>query len=181
MSVAPIIIRETGEGRGILPGTARTASLSPLPGVVRAGRLADVPGLEALMAPFVATGDLLPRSCYDLSRHIKEYVVVEAGGEIVACGSLKLYGPELAEIAGLAVQDGWQGRGLGRAVIDALIAEGRGLGLSQVFALTRKPAFFVRLGFGPAEKEQFPQKVWADCARCPRQNCCDEIAVARTL
>jgi len=133
------------------------------------------------MAPFVATGDLLPRSRYDLSRHIKEYVVVESGGGIVACGSLKIYDPELAEIAGLAVRDDWQGRGLGRAVIDALIAEARTLGLSRVFALTRKPAFFVRLGFGAAEKEQFPQKVWADCARCPRQSCCDEIAVARNL
>src|SRR2546426_8450556 len=28
-----------------------------------------------------------------------------------------------------------------------------------------------------AEKEHFPLKVWADCAKCPRQNCCDEIAV----
>ena len=147
----------------------------------RAASLADVPALEGLMAPYVASGDLLPRSRYDLSRHIKEYVVVESGGELVACGSLKIYGLELAEIAGLAVREDWQGVGLGRAVIDTLIAEARTLGLSQVFALTRKPAFFVRLGFGPAEKEQFPQKVWADCARCPRQSCCDEIAVARNL
>lgn len=149
--------------------------------LTRPAQLTDVPRLEHLMAPFVATGDLLPRSGYDLSRHIKEYVVVEAGGEIVACGSLKIYSPELAEIAGLAVRDDWQGRGLGRAVIDALIAEARTLGLSRVFGLTRKPAFFVRLGFGLAEKEQFPQKVWADCARCPRQSCCDEVAVARNL
>ena len=180
MSVAPLQLDERGAGSG-----ERFASMVPLPApgsrLPRAASLSDVPGLEALMAPFVATGDLLPRSSYDLSRHIKEYVVVEAGGEIVACGSLKIYSPELAEIAGLAVRDDWQGRGLGRAVVDALIAEARTLGLSRVFGLTRKPAFFVRLGFGPAEKEQFPQKVWADCARCPRQSCCDEIAVARKL
>jgi len=149
--------------------------------LTRPASLADVAQLEHLMAPFVATGDLLPRSAYDLSRHIKEYVVCESEGEIVACGSLKIYSPELAEIAGVAVRDDWQGRGLGRSVIDALVAEGRAMGLREVFALTRKPAFFLRLGFGSAEKEQFPLKVWADCARCPRQACCDEIAVARTL
>jgi len=50
-----------------------------------------------------------------------------------------------------------------------------------VLALTRKPAFFHKLGFVLAEKGHFPLKVWADCARCPRQNCCDEIAVVLRL
>jgi len=166
----------------VLPLRALRAEPAAL---MRAARLADVPALETLMAPFVATGDLLPRSRYDLCRHIKEYVLAQEETErdqtIVACGSLKLYSETLAEIAGVAVQDDWQGRGLGRAVIETLVAEARALGLSEVFALTRKPAFFLRLGFGPAEKAQFPQKVWADCARCPRQACCDEIAVTLNL
>ena len=72
--------------------------------VVRPAALADVPQLETLIAPYVATGDLLPRSNYDLCRHIKEYVVAEApDGAIVGCGSLKVYSQELGEIAGLAV------------------------------------------------------------------------------
>jgi N-acetylglutamate synthase-like GNAT family acetyltransferase len=166
----------------VLPLRALRAEPAAL---MRAARLADVPELETLMAPFVATGDLLPRSRYDLCRHIKEYVVAQEETQrdqtIVACGSLKLYSETLAEIAGVAVRDVWQGRGLGRAVIETLVAEARALGLSEVFALTRKPAFFLRLGFGPAEKAQFPQKVWADCARCPRQACCDEIAVTLKL
>jgi len=41
--------------------------------------------------------------------------------------------------------------------------------------------FFLRLGFRATEKEQFPLKVWADCARCPRQDACDEVAVALML
>lgn len=134
------------------------------------------------MAPFVATGDLLPRSNYDLCRHIKEYVVAEAAdGAIVATGGLKVYSTALAEIAGLAVRDDQQGLGLGRALVETLIADARALGLREVFGLTRKEEFFVRLGFRVAAKEQFPLKVWADCARCPRQNACDEVAVALTL
>jgi len=50
-----------------------------------------------------------------------------------------------------------------------------------VLALTRKPAFFLKVGFAPAEREHFPLKVWADCTRCPRQNCCDEVAVVLRL
>jgi len=148
---------------------------------VREATLADVPQLAALMAPFVTTGDLLPRSDYDLCRHIKEYIVAEAADQIVGCGSLKVYSRELAELGALAVRDDWQGAGVGRAVVDALVAEGARLGLKEIFALTRKPAFFLRLGFGPADIAHFPLKVWADCARCPRQANCDEVAVARRL
>ncbi len=150
--------------------------------LVRPAVLADVPALERLMAPYVATGDLLPRSNYDLCRHIKEYVVAGApDGGLVGCGSLKIYSRDLAEIAGLAVHADHQGTGVGRALTEALIGEARAHGLSEVLALTRKPTFFLRLGFVPAEKEHFPLKVWADCTRCPRQNCCDEVAVVLRL
>lgn len=149
---------------------------------VRPAALADVAGLETLMAPFVRTGDLLPRSNYDLSRHIREYIVAAApDGTIVGSGSLKIYSPELAEIAALAVRDDQQGQGLGRALVETLVADARDLGLAQVFGLTRKQDFFTRLGFRVAERQEFPLKVWADCARCPRQHACDEVAVALTL
>jgi len=149
---------------------------------LRPATLADVAAMEVLMAPFVATGDLLPRSNYDLCRHIKEYVVAETpDGSLVGTGSLKVYSTQLAEVAGLAVRDDQQGRGVGKALVEALLVDARALGLSEVFGLTRKPLFFMRLGFRVAEKEQFPLKVWADCARCPRQHACDEVAVALTL
>jgi N-acetylglutamate synthase-like GNAT family acetyltransferase len=150
---------------------------------LRPARLADVAAMEQLMEPFVATGDLLPRSNYDLCRHIKEYVIAEApDGSIVGCASLKVYSTELAEIAGLAVRDDQQGRGVGKRLVEALLLDARALGLNEVFGLTRKPLFFLRLGFQVVEKEErFPLKVWADCTRCPRQHACDEVAVALTL
>src|SRR5260370_10534022 len=153
--------------------------------LMRAARLADVPQLETVMGPFVATGDLLPRSRYDLCRHIKEYVVAQEETErdqtIAACGSLKLYSETLAEIAGVAVRDDWQGRGLGRAVIETLVAEARALGLSEVFALTGKPPFFLRLGSAPPGKPRFPRKGWAASAPCPRQPSSAEIPGTRKL
>ena len=156
---------------------------APAP-TVRPATLADVPQLESLMAPYVASGDLLPRSNYDLCRHIKEYVVAPAPGSdgaVIGCASLKVYSRDLAEIAGLAVRSDYQGAGVGRALMDAIIVEARAAGLSEVLALTRKPAFFLKLGFQPSDKEHFPLKVWADCARCPRQNCCDEVALVLRL
>ena len=161
--------------------TSTLTTVAPAP-VIRAAVLADVARMEVLMAPFVSTGDLLPRSNYDLCRHIKEYVVAEdADGAIVGTASLKVYSTTLAEIAALAVHDSQQGRGVGRALVESLLEDARALGLREVFGLTRKPMFFLRLGFRSAEKAEFPLKVWADCARCPRQDACDEVAVALTL
>jgi len=159
------------------------APCSLLPGVVvRGAVLSDVPQLELLMAPYVASGDLLPRSNYDLCRHIKEYVIAEGPtGEVIGCGSLKVYSRDLAELAALAVREEWQRAGVGGALVAALIAEARAQGLAEVLALTRKPAFFLKVGFAPAEREHFPLKVWADCVRCPRNTCCDEVAVTLKL
>jgi amino-acid N-acetyltransferase len=160
----------------------RAVQPSPAVPAVRPASLADVPQIEMLMSPYVATGDLLPRSNYDLCRHIKEYVVAQApDGTVVGCGSLKIYSRELAEVAGVAVAPEYQGIGVGRALMEVLLTEARDAGLSEVLALTRKPAFFLKLGFLPSDKERFPLKVWADCARCPRQNSCDEVAVVLTL
>src|SRR5688572_32985996 len=101
--------------------------------VVRPASLADVPGLQALIAPWVATGDWLPRSEYDLSRHIKEYhVAATPAGEVLGSVALKIYSPTLAELGALAVRGDQQGNGLGRALCDALLAEARALGLREV-------------------------------------------------
>lgn len=181
MKAQPATARPAGAGGPAAPRGSAPAALAGV--VLRPARLADVPQLAALMAPYVASGDLLPRSDYDLCRHIKDYVVAEAspGGELVGCGSLKIYSRALAEVAGLAVRADRQRAGLGRALLEALLAEARSHGLAEVLALTRKPAFFMKLGFVLAAREHFPLKVWADCDRCPRQNCCDEVAVVRRL
>ena len=167
----------TGGYRSLLPAPCSRSGVA-----LRGAGLADVPQLEILMAPYVASGDLLPRSNYDLCRHIKEYVVAEAPtGAVIGCGSLKVYSRDLAELAALAVREDWQRTGVGGALLAALITEARAHGLTEVLALTRKPAFFLKAGFVPAEREHFPLKVWADCVRCSRNDCCDEVAVILKL
>ena len=168
-------------GAAVLPDPTRPAPGARLP-TIRPARLADVPAIEALVAPWVASGDLLPRSRYDFCRHIREYhVAVDDEGSVVGSVALKLYSLELGELGALAVRGEWQGAGLGRALCATVVDEARELGLREVFALTRQPLFFTRLGFEPAERAHFPLKVWADCARCPRQDACDEVAVTRKL
>ena len=145
---------------------------------IRSADPADVMAMLALMEPFVASGDLLPRTPVDLFQHLDRYLVAADGtGGVQGVGSLKPYSETLAEIQALAVAPSFQRAGLGRALVEGLLARARQMDIAEVFALTRRPGFFSRLGFAPAQKARFPTKIWLDCARCPRQHACDELAV----
>ena len=84
------------------------------------------------MAYYEATGD---------------FVVAELDDRIVGCGAVHVLWEDLAEIRTLAVTDEALGRGVGTAILDALVERGRGLGVRRLFCLTFETAFFERHGF----------------------------------
>ena len=77
----------------------------------------------------------------------------------------------------VSVRPDQHGKGLGAALVRAVVDDARTLGLPRVIALTREVAFFERSGFVVASRDGLPRKVWVDCVRCPRRHACDEVAV----
>lgn len=155
---------------------------------VRPATIPDVPAIHALITGHAEFNRMLFRSHADLYEHVRDFFVAvepaEATGpaeRVLGCTALELVWRDLAEIKSLAVAEGYQGRGIGRALVTAAVAEGRRLGLARVFALTRELAFFQRLGFLQVAKETLPHKVWTDCIRCPLRENCDEVAVVLPL
>jgi amino-acid N-acetyltransferase len=143
--------------------------------------VADVGPLETFIAGYTTDGTLLPRSRPNLLHHIRDFRVVRDRGTIIGCGALQLVGGDLAEVRSVAVHPGWQRQGLGGRIVRALLGDARRLGVRRVFCLTRREEFFARLGFAVVPKETFPHKIWNDCRMCPRQECCDEIAMQHVL
>jgi amino-acid N-acetyltransferase len=70
---------------------------------------------------------------------------------------------------------------LGRALVEANIAEAREHDLIQVYAFTYVTGFFAKLGFREVPHEAMPRKTWMDCVNCPKFNCCDEVAMVLDL
>jgi amino-acid N-acetyltransferase len=138
-------------------------------------------GIHALTQQFVGDGLLLPRSIEQVNRTIRDYVVAIEGGVVVGCGALRIYSCNTAEVGALAVAAQCQGLGLGRHIVEALVEDGRALGISRVFALTLQVAFFGRLGFATTAVAEFPEKIEADCSQCSRRAHCIEVAVVRNL
>jgi amino-acid N-acetyltransferase len=145
----------------------------------RSATLPDVERIHALIDPYArqSTQLLLPRSTAELCENVRDFVVAEQDGRIVGCGALHLYGMHLAEIRSIAVSPQCQGRGVGRALVNALLEESRHQSVSCVCLFTRTPDFFGRLGFQIAQREMLPDKIYKDCITCPRLNDCDEIAM----
>lgn len=173
----------TDSAASTAPRTPREGTLKVLEGgiVVRRARLADVPGIAGVMASYVADGILLPRPVSELFQCVREFFVAEHDGDIVASAALRVLWGDMGEVRSLAVRQDHHGRGLGAALVEAVIADARAIGVPRLIALTREVAFFQRCGFQVEQREALPRKVWTDCVRCPKRHACDEVAVVLDL
>lgn len=148
---------------------------------IRRARVDDVESISELINGYARQGLMLPKTLAQLYNNVRDFVVADAEGSIVGCAGLKVTWRDLAEIISLAVAPEMQGRGLGRRLVEPLIDDARTLHIPTVFALTYQVTFFAKLSFTVVPRETLSQKVWQDCQFCPKQSCCDEIAMIRVL
>lgn len=148
---------------------------------VRNARIPDAKAIAALINCYAEHDKMLFRSLAEIYEKLQMFLVADENEVVVGCCAMEIIWSDLAEIKSLAVAPGQKGRGLGRALVEAAVEQARQLGVPRVFALTLEPRFFERIGFSVVAKEDLPMKVWSDCARCPKQQECDEIAVAKAL
>lgn len=137
----------------------------------------DVPAIHALISCYAELDRMLFRSMADIYENLQVFQVAETNGKVVGCCALKVIWADLAEIQSLAVDKNYFGKGLGRSLVNACVDQARKLGIRNVFTLTMEPIFFEKIGFKRVDKKTLPMKVWSDCARCPKQDHCDEIAM----
>jgi amino-acid N-acetyltransferase len=148
---------------------------------VRNARIADAKAICSLINYYAEHDKMLFRSLAEIYENLQTFLVAERDGRVVGCCALEVIWSDLAEIKSLAVAAQERGTGIGTALVKAALDQARQLGVPRVFALTLEPKFFQRAGFAVVKKEELPMKVWSDCARCPKQDECDEIAVLRDV
>jgi amino-acid N-acetyltransferase len=148
---------------------------------VRKAVMADIPPILKLINSYAERGTMLPRTEFELSEAIRDFSVVMRAGGLLGCGALHFYTPTLGEIRSLAVREDALTQGVGRKLVDALVAEAQEYSLDAVFAFTYVRDFFCKVGFSEVERGALPLKAWKDCLRCSKFQACDEIAVLRVL
>jgi len=143
--------------------------------------MSDIHPLLNLINDYAANGIMLPRTEFEMSENIRDFSVAYLGDRLAGCGALHFYTPTSGEVRSLAVDPILKTRGVGRRIAEALEREAVENQLHAIFAFTYVPDFFRKVGFREVERGALPLKVWKDCVRCPKFQCCDEIAMLKAL
>ena len=94
-----------------------------------------------------------------LREHLATTLVARHGGRIVGSAALELYA-DGALLRSVAVAPEWQGRGLGRELIEAAIALARDRRAPALYLLTTTAdKYFPRFGFDAAQRADVPGTV----------------------
>lgn len=145
---------------------------------IRPAQPDDVDAIFELLELYTASGIVLKRSKEDISGYLANFIVAVVNGSVCGCCAARDFGHDLLEVRSLVVSPVCQGKGVGKKLVSSIIDRlNKERNVWRLFTLTLQVDFFKSLGFSVVEKEIFPEKIWSDCSKCPKFNCCDETAL----
>jgi amino-acid N-acetyltransferase len=148
---------------------------------IRQATVADAPALHALVSAHLEEGHLLPRDLEEITRHAERFVVGESRGRIKACAELAPLSARVAEVRSLVVSDTFRGKGVAAQMVDHLQDRAVEDGFETLCAFTHDARFFAREGFSIVPHVWVPEKISADCMKCPLFRRCGQYAMVMPL
>lgn len=149
--------------------------------LVRTATTDDAPRIHRLIARHTGQGQLLPRTLADVTEHAGRFVVATSRGRVVGCAEVAPLSDAMAEVRSFVVTARSRGRGIGRALIEAVRARARRLHFEQLCAFTHSPAYFAPLDFTIVSHASVPEKIEADCRACRSFGRCGQYALVSDL
>ena len=143
--------------------------------------ITDTKAIHTLVNQFANKDEMLPRSLNEIYENIRDFYVCLENDKIIGVAALHILWEDLAEIRSVAVSQNYQGKGIGKKLVNKCLIEAKTLGIKKVFALTYHPGFFKELGFNDIDKNDLPQKIWGECLKCHKFPECNELAVIMEL
>ena len=154
--------------------------------VIRTAELRDAEKIYALIS--LNRDQLVPRSLGNVVEMIDRFVLAECDGEMVGCAAYQIH-PEIGdaeaasvEIVSVAVKSVFRRRGIGRALVEGVLAKVAAFRPKEVVVLTFAPEFFASLGFVEIPKTQVMHKLYTGCINCTKHAnpyTCPEIAMKK--
>ena len=155
---------------------------------IRAATLRDAEKIFALVS--LNSDMLVPRALGNIVESVDRFVIAEAEGEMVGCASYQIH-PEIGnaeaatvEIVSVAVKSMFRKRGIGRLLVEAIVANVKRFNPREVLVLTFAPEFFRKLGFSETPKTEVMHKLYTGCINCTKHAdpfTCPEIAMKRAV
>ena len=155
---------------------------------VRPATLKDAETIYALIDRH--RDELVPRSLGNIVESIDRFVIAECDGETAGCAAYQIH-PEIGdaeaatvEIVSVAVDRQFRMRGIGRKLVEAVVAGVRRFRPHEVMVLTFAPGFFRKLDFEEFPKTEIMHKLYTGCINCTKHAnpyTCPEVAMRRRL
>ena len=119
---------------------------------IRAAGMPDRSAVERLLA-----ASKLPTA--GVSDALDGFLVAEREGSVIGTIGIERYG-DYGLLRSAAVDTAWQGKGIGRALVEKLLSSARAAGLRGVYLLTTTAeGYFPAFGFRRVERESVPMEV----------------------
>ena len=147
--------------------------------MIRKAKISDIKEIQSLINSFARQDLMLSRSLNELYENIRDFWVAEENKKVIGCSALHISWDDLAEIKSIAVATRFQGRGMGKELVESCLNEARQLGAKKIFVLTYKPDYFKKFGFKRVKKNDLPHKIWAECINCCKFPDCQETALLK--
>ncbi len=127
---------------------------------IRKARRKDAPAIHSLTRAAVRDESLRPRTRQTVESHIREYFVYEIDESVIGCFRLTPYSRSTTvELGSVYVHPAYQGRRIGRAMVDFAVQQAVEDGKKRLVALTTQtsPFFQDTCGFTPGKPGQLPK------------------------
>lgn len=146
---------------------------------IRAARASDVRAIQALREPSEGKV-LLHHDLVALFEKVQEFLVVEdQSGKLLAAGALHIMWEDLAEVRSIVVASEARGRGVGIALVQALLDRAESFGIKRVFCLTFEVGFFAKLGFEEISDVPVDEATFAEMVRSNDDGVAEFLDLAR--
>lgn len=112
-----------------------------------------------LIEPYVQAGNILRRTHAQINDNIKDFVLIEISGELLACAGLKnCQEGGMGEIYALAVKKSVQNQGVSARLLKDIMEKAVKGNFTKVFALSKHNSeWFLKQGFVQMEISELPK------------------------
>lgn len=145
--------------------------------LIRTASADDVESIYGLIKHYAEKGVILERAKDDIRDNINNFLVAVFDNKIIGSITHYDYGTNLKEVRSLAVNESFHKMGIGKGLLKDLIEYINSGNGAKIFTLTYRPDFFEKNGFMIVPKNDFPEKIWKDCANCKDKEKCGETAL----
>src|ERR1039457_115208 len=100
---------------------------------IRKARMGDVKAMHQLLSRFADKRELLPRSISEVYENLQQFHVAEHHGKVVGTCALYVTWDNLAEVKALAVEEAFQGQGIGKRLLNVVTQVAKDLHIRRLF------------------------------------------------